>query len=146
VTARGTRIVVKRFLEIDHSGDVGIEAWGTGLEELYENATLGLFSLMASGKVERDVKRTLSVVSSSHEDLLVDWLSEVISTAAMRGEVYSSVDLKFKAPFQLDGTIYGEPVDSTRHELRFEVKAATYHGLAFGRLNRGYHARVIFDL
>lgn len=136
----------KRFMETDHSGDVGVEAWGAGVEELYENATLGLFSLMVSGKVAKKVTRVLSVTSSSHEELLVDWLCEVIAAAATHGEVYSSVELTFTAPFRLAGAVYGEPVDPARHDLRFEVKAATYHSLVFEKVSGEYHARVIYDL
>lgn len=136
----------KRFGEIDHSGDVGMEAWGANLEELFENATLGLFSLMVRGEVGTGVERDLSVVSASYEDLLVDWLSEVIATAATRGEVYHSVELGRLTRYRAEGTIIGEPVDPGRHELRFEVKAATYHGLTLERTGDGYYARVVYDL
>ena len=39
----------KPFTEIDHSGDIGIEAHGADIGELLENATLGLFSLLCWG-------------------------------------------------------------------------------------------------
>lgn len=136
----------KRYVEIDHSGDVGIEAWGKTVEELVENVTLGLFSLLARGPVETGVKRELSVSSESREDLLVDWLSEVITAASTFGEVYGSVETRHSEPFELTGKIGGAPADSGRHELRFEVKAATYHGLVFECVEDGYHARIIFDL
>jgi SHS2 domain-containing protein len=138
--------VTKRFTEIDHSGDVGIEVWGASIEEVIENITLGLFSLMVRGTVGTDVRRELSVASRSQEDLLVDWLSEVIATAATHCEVYGSVELQVMGSHELTGVIRGEAVQPERHDLRFEVKAATYHGLLFERLERGYHALVIFDL
>jgi SHS2 domain-containing protein len=138
--------MVRRFAEIDHSGDVGIEAWGASTEELMENITLGLFSLMVRGTVGTGVERELSVTSSSQEDLLVDWLSEVIAAASTRGEVYGAVKIRCAGAHEATGVVSGEPLDPGRHELRFEVKAATYHGLVFERQERGYHARVIFDL
>lgn len=138
--------MTKRFTEIDHSGDVGIEAWGSSIEEVIENVTRGLFSLMVRGDVETEVRRELSVTSQSQEDLLVDWLSEVIATAATNREVYGTVELRCEGTCGLTGVICGESVEPERHDLRFEVKAATYHGLVFERLERGYHALVIFDL
>jgi SHS2 domain-containing protein len=68
-----------RFREFDHGGDIGIEAWGSDLAEMLENATAGLFGLAVRGRVGRTVERAIRVSSSSVEDLLVDWLGEVIS-------------------------------------------------------------------
>jgi SHS2 domain-containing protein len=44
------------------------------------------------------------------------------------------------------GVVRGEGVDVDRHALRFDVKAATYHGLVFRESASGCFARVIFDL
>ena len=44
------------------------------------------------------------------------------------------------------GRVWGEAVDEARHELRFDVKAATYHGLVNDVRDSVYYARVIFDL
>ena len=42
--------------------------------------------------------------------------------------------------------IRGERYDENRHELRLEVKAATYHGLHLEERGDDLVARVIFDL
>lgn len=140
----------KIFEEIDHGGDVGIEAWGGDTARVLENTTLGLFSLMVRGGVRVRVERNLAVSASSPEDLLVDWLSEVISTASTRGEVYGEVEIHSTGPNSAVGVVRGEPIDPGRHELRFDVKAATYHGLLFERAGAregaGHHVRVVFDL
>ena len=141
-----TRVMGKKFEEIDHSGDVGIEAFGRDEVEALENATYGLFSLMVHRAVTGHTERVLAVNSESDEDLVVDWLSEVISVASMHGEVYGGVELERTGPHSVRGVIRGEPVDASRHELRFDVKAATYHGLEFERSGAGCRVRVIFDL
>jgi SHS2 domain-containing protein len=136
--------------EIEHSGDVGIEAWGATQVELFENATRGLFALMSTdprpaGPREL-VERQIAVNASNVGDLLVDWLSEVILAASMHGEVYRDVSVESADETSARGVIRGERYDSTRHALRFDVKAATYHRLACERTADGYHARVVFDL
>ena len=136
----------KKFKEIDHSGDVGIEAWGSSETEALENATLGLFSLMVRGDVTARVERVLTVEAASDEDMVVDWLSEVITTASTNGEVYCGVRIERKGRHSVYGVIEGEPIAAGRHELRFDVKAATYHGLEFERTGEGCRVRVIFDL
>ena len=136
----------KKFKEIDHSGDVGIEALGGDEAEALENATLGLFSLMARRGVSARVERVLAVDAVSDEDMVVDWLSEVITTASTRGEVYCEVRIERTGPHSVRGVIGGESIEAGRHELRFDVKAATYHGLEFERTGEGWRVRVIFDL
>jgi SHS2 domain-containing protein len=136
----------RTYCEFDHSGDVGIEAWGDTHEKLFENATLGLLSLMATGPVGVVIRRELRVTSDRPSDLLVDWLSEIISTGAAHGEIYSGVRVDTIGERSAHGTVVGASVDPSRHDLRFDVKAATYHGLLYEQTRTGYHARVIFDL
>jgi SHS2 domain-containing protein len=134
------------FKEFDHSGDIGIEAWGVSLDELLRNATLGLLSLLHWNPVEPRVERRLRVSSPTAEDLLVDWLGEVISMAGAYGELYSEVDVVRSGEWHAEGILRGERVDPEKHALRFEVKAATYHGLTVEKKGEHYHSRVIFDL
>jgi SHS2 domain-containing protein len=146
--ARGAtvRAMDKKFEEIDHSGDVGIEAFGLDGAEALENATYGLFSLMVYRGVSAKLERVLTVDAGSDEDMVVDWLSEVISAASMNGELYCGVQIERTGPHSVRGVVRGELIDASRHELRFEVKAATYHGLEFERTSGGCRVRVIFDL
>lgn len=137
---------MKPFNEIDHSGDIGIEVRGADIESLLSNAARGLFGLLARNRVGRAVSRRVTVRSESYEDLLVDWLSELISCAASHGEVYGDVSVEALGPYFIEATLYGEPVDAVKHDLRFEVKAATYHSLRLEKIREGYFARVIFDL
>ncbi len=137
-----------RFIEIDHSGDVGIEARGSDAAAALENVTRGLFSLMVRDvdKVAPRVERTIAVDASDDGDMVVDWLSEVITAASTRGEVYRTVEIRRTGPHSVRGVLRGEPIDEARHALRFEVKAATYHGLAIESRDGGCRIRVIFDL
>jgi SHS2 domain-containing protein len=132
--------------EIDHSGDVGIEAWGLSRAELLAQATRGLLALMTWSGVEPVVARRLAVRSAGPADLLVDWLAQVILTAATHGELYGDVAMEHADEYSAAGVLRGSAFDATRHALRFDVKAATYHGLVFEETERGFHARVIFDL
>ena len=137
------------FREIDHSGDIGIEARGDSLAELVENVSRGLFGLMCHGKVGGEVTRRLSVTSASREDLIVDWLSDIIAAASASGEVYGDIKVEIvgEGPegCSLTGVLRGERV-TPGHDLRFDVKAATYHGLELREDARGIGVRVIFDL
>ncbi len=134
------------FSEIDHSGDVGLEMWGATLPDLLENATRGLCTLMTWSTVGRVSSRRIEVQATNPQDLLVDWLSAVILSAATHAELYTAADVTVSDEGVASGVLRGEPLDPSRHALRFDVKAATYHGIVLEQTPVGYHARIVFDL
>jgi SHS2 domain-containing protein len=134
------------FTEIDHSGDVGIEAGGRDLRELLTHLTLGLFSLLYRDEVKPVRERIIRVTADSPEDLVVDWLGEVIALGGVHGEFYGSVEIREIAGNSASGVLRGETIDVLRHQPRFDVKAATYHALVVTQEKSGLRARVIFDL
>ena len=135
----------RSFAEIDHSGDVGIEAWGTDIHELFANATRGLFALRHRGPVRAVMERKIRVEANTLEDLLVDWLNEVIAVGGANGEFYADVVVHVGEGWA-EGTLRGEGAEPERHAPRFDVKAATYHDLSVDRTDGEFRARVIFDL
>jgi SHS2 domain-containing protein len=136
----------RQFTEFDHSGDIGIEARGKSLEDVLVHMTYGLFSLMHRGSVGEEIERRVRIQSNSSEELLVDWLSEVLSLSAVHGELYGTVTAEKMGEHFIEGILRGERLNPARHELRFEVKAATYHGLRLDKRGDEWVARVIFDL
>jgi SHS2 domain-containing protein len=101
---------------------------------------------MTFSAVEPVRERRIEVQAESREDLLVDWLSAVILASATHGEIYAAAEVVVSEDVVASGVLFGEPLDSARHALRFDVKAATYHELLMEESDRGYHARIIFDL
>lgn len=132
--------------ELDHSGDVGLEVWGATRAELLENATRGLCGLMTWSPVEPVLSRPVEVHAATLADLVVDWLSAVILSAATHAELYARATVETAEEGTAKGTLHGAPLDPARHELRFDVKAATYHDIRVEHTPSGYRARVIFDL
>ena len=80
------------------------------------------------------------------EDLLVDWLCEVIAVGATHGEAYGTVEITRAGEFFAEGILRGEPIEPVKHDLRFDVKAATYHDLSLDQTTEEMRARVVFDL
>ncbi len=134
------------FVEVDHSGDIGIEAKGKDLAALIKNLTRGLFSLMYRGGVCAEIERRICVESNSAEELIIDWLSEVLAVSDIHGELYESVQIEKAGDYYIEGILEGEKLDPKKHDLRFHVKAATYHGLRIKKHGGVLRARVIFDL
>jgi SHS2 domain-containing protein len=134
------------FTEFDHSGDIGIEAHGKTLEDVLIHLTQGLFNLMHRGTVGEGIERRVRIQSSSAEDLLIDWLSEVLSLSGVHGELYGAVTVKKIGEHFIEAVLAGQKLNPVKHDLRFEVKAATYHGFHLEERGDDLVARVIFDL
>jgi SHS2 domain-containing protein len=134
------------FEEIDYSGDIGIEAWGDAQTDVIAHATRALMGLMCFSRVAPVVARAIRVDAAAPGDVLVEWLSAVILCAATHGEVYGEVSVAFADDHSAAGVVRGEAVDPARHELRFDVKGATYHALRYERAGGRWSARVILDL
>jgi SHS2 domain-containing protein len=101
---------------------------------------------MTWSRVAPEVTRRIEVAGAGPADVLVDWLSAVILSAAAHGEVYGEVEVEGADEASAAGVVRGARFDPARHELRFDVKAATYHRLVCEEIAGGFHARVIFDL
>jgi SHS2 domain-containing protein len=132
--------------EVEYSGDVALEVWGRDRAELLANATRGLCGLMTWSRVEPGSSRRIEVRAPDLTALLVDWLSAVILAAATHAELYADAAMDDVTDVHAAGALRAAPLDVARHELRFDVKAATYHDVLVEKTADGYRARVVFDL
>ncbi|MBI1821171.1 MAG: archease [Nitrospirae bacterium] len=140
------------FKIIDTTADIGLIAFGTSLMALFENAGKGLFSLIADlNRVEP--RFTYPVHSKASglkvqdpEGLLVEWLNELIyihQTRNVLGKICHLTSIEL----ELRGYFLGEPIDWSKHELKFDIKAATFHRLYIKKTASSlYEGQVIFDI
>jgi len=138
-----------RVETFDHTADLGLRIMGDDLADLFRTAAAGLFDVIVANRDEVQVVETEPVCleAESTEDLLVDWLNELIFRCETRHRLYGRFDLVIDdSGHRLDGTIGGEPIDRGRHLLDHEVKAATRHGLSVRPENGGWAAEVILDI
>lgn len=136
-----------RFEVLDISGDVGIRAFGSSLEELFINSASGMYNLITNTeKVER--KRNIDIQLQSHslDGLLVSWLNELIFQFDTYGFIGRDVKIKELSEYKLKASLSGEDFDETRHEKRLLVKAATYHQLRIEKVGGEWKAEIIFDI
>ena len=88
---------------------------------------------------------TFQLPGSNREELLHDWLSELLYTFYARRLVLAEFRVQV-GPTGLSATARGEPIDPSRHEIGGEVKAITWHGLKVEQLADGWQAEVIVDV
>lgn len=144
-----------RFLEDIAIADVAFEAYGRDLPELFENCASALSETQVElVSVERKVDRRLSLVSEDREQLLFDFLNELIflkdteQFLAKRCTVtiQPSKHLAILDKYQLRSECWGETVDVNRHNFRVDVKAVTMHKFGIMKTQDGYKATVVLDV
>ena len=136
------------FRELENiTADLGIEAWGLGLEDAFVSTVHGLASLISdlSGG-DQPLTRKIRIQAGSLPSLLVQLLNEIIyledTESFLPGKI---THLKIRNN-HLDATLTGAIFDPEIHTLNAHIKAATYHGLEIVEEGDEVRVKVIFDV
>ncbi len=138
----------KPYEIFDHTADIGIIVRGKGLEELFEKAAYGMFDIMVNLENVYPIgKYKVDISSPTIEDLLVDYLSELLYVFSVEFFIMCDFNVKIRErdnDYVLHGIALGEPYNKKKHEIKEEIKAVTYHDLEVN-LKKGF-AKIIFDI
>ncbi len=138
---------MKTYELIDHTADVGIKAYGKTLPEAFENAAKGMFDIITdSSEIESVGQYNIELEAPDLEQLLVDWLSELLFLNSAKNLVFGffKIDLDEKNK-KLTAKVFGEKFDLSKHKIGAEIKAVTYHMLEVKK-KKPYHVQVLFDI
>ena len=137
----------KDFDVIEHTADIGIAAYGADLKQVFANAARGLFSLITELDAisEKNIYH-IQVTAPDREALLLQWLNELIYRFEVKEMLFHRFTINTLTNTELKATGYGEKIDLAKHELKIQVKAATFHMLKIEQNNDGWEAQVIFDV
>ncbi|MBW2063638.1 MAG: archease [Deltaproteobacteria bacterium] len=137
----------KKYTVLDHTADLGIEVYGSDLQDLFRNAALALMDLMIKGESkDRAMSKDISVPAQDLSDLMVRWLGEILYLFEGDGLVVKDITITGMDSFTIDALVYVTPFDPKSHEILCEIKAVTYHQIQVGNLGDRWEARIIFDL
>lgn len=132
---------------IDHTADVGVAIQGTSLREVFEKAAYALFDLQVGLEgVQAIESRTIQVEATDLEDALVRWLQRLLVLMDIENMVFCQFHVTQVHPTGVCATAWGEKLDPTRHELKGQIKAVTYHELEIKETTEGWRAQIIFDV
>ncbi len=140
------------FAIVEHTADVGLRIWAPTLEGLFDQAALGMVSLLTDpAKVRPGRTEEVAVDGADLEETLIAWLQEILYRFEVKRFVPARIEIQEVTPRRVRARIEGESLDRTRHEVRMDIKAATYHDLAVRREQEtdGSHrwsTTVIFDI
>ena len=133
-----------RYILIDHTADMMVKAFGKTLEECFANAAYALFDqtvdLSGIGTSEETDVRVSGI---DDEDRLYSFLSEMLFIE----DADNLILREFEVSFEGDDVVCharGETLDRSRHRIRSEIKAVTYHMMEVDRETPS--VTVLFDV
>jgi SHS2 domain-containing protein len=138
---------MKTYELVDHTADVGVKAYGKTLSEAFENAAKGMFDIITdSSEIESIGQYDIELEAPDLEQLIVDWLSELLYLNTARNQVFGffKVELDEKKK-KLSAKIFGEKFAIPKHKIGTEIKAVTYHMLEVSK-KKPFHVQVLFDI
>ena len=131
----------------EHTADLGIRVASDSFVGLLTEAAVGLTSVLVDDPASVRSTRQIDVEipGNDPEDLLVDWLAELLWRFSAEHMLFSRFEI-IQHDDHISAHIRGETFDGTRHRLDTEVKAITYHRLKVEHDTQGWRAEVIVDL
>ena len=136
---------MQKYEFLEHTADVAFRACGKDVDELFEHAAEALESVMIClDDVAYESSRVITLTSGSFEDLLYDWLSELLVVFELDLFAVRRCRVKIK-DLSLYAKCFGEKIDPSKHRLKEEVKAVTYHELEITK-NAYFQAQVTLDV
>ncbi len=137
------------FLDDIATADVAIESRGDTLEELFTASAMATFEVMAdTSGIQPEIKKVLHLENSEIDGLLFDWLAELIYLKDSEYMLFGKYDMKItkNTNYQLDAEIFGEEINQSKHDLRCDVKAITFHLFEVYEKDSKWISRFILDI
>lgn len=141
----------KKYEYLYHIADAKFRAYGSTMEEAFENAALAMFNVMVNtSRLEAKELRKIEITSPDIKMLLAEWLSELLYLFEVDGIVFCEFKMErieqTGEGFSLTGKAWGEPIDLSRHRFDAQVKAVTLHELEVEQDDRGaFRVQVVVD-
>jgi SHS2 domain-containing protein len=137
-----------RYEPFEHTAEAGIIARGATLAEAFGHAAEGMYALMLElDSVQEREHRDITLEAAGHEQLLVDWLLELLFLTETQDLVFRRFEVRELSETHLAASAFGEPFDRKQHHSHnVMVKAVTRHMLEIERENDRYRIQVLFDV
>lgn len=133
----------ERFEEVAHTADWSLRVRGATLDELLQNAALGMQTLAGAHPAQGPGRMArIRVEAPDAEGLLVAWLEEVLFRIEARQVCIQDAVVRTREGRRLAARLREVPLAS----LARQIKAVTYHNLAVEQTTDGLVATVTFDV
>jgi SHS2 domain-containing protein len=134
------------YEELQHTADVKVRVKARSIEELFAESVRALMEVMyVTCTTGDEVVRELDVTADGEEELIHDFLSEVLYASEVDNIVFCSALVNIEG-FRVHGILHGEYFSPDRHLGGPEVKGISYNDLRLFSEGEFYVLEVIFDV
>lgn len=132
---------------IDHTADLGIAFTGKTRGNLFKKAALALTDLLTdTSRLHAEYTETLSITGLDIEDLLINWLREILYLWNGKRVFAVDIDISDISDITITACISLAVYDPNHHKIHREIKAVTYHQAEVVEKGGQWSAQVIFDV
>jgi SHS2 domain-containing protein len=137
-----------KFIEDIAIADIAFEVTAPTLSRLFEDAGMAASDIMVDPKnIKPKMKKTIKLSADSLENLMYDFLSELVYLKDTKGMLFGKYSVKVdEKKNSLVVVASGEKIDRKRHSLRNDLKAITMHMFVIERREKGWYTRVVVDI
>lgn len=146
----------KKFEVLEDAADLRLKVFGSSAKELFKNALYALGYTQKPEVVEqsavgriigtirgRRISEDFLIESMDYNTLLVDFLSDVLSSSDSQNAVFFDVKFTAFSENKVEGKIYGIKVD----DFTEDIKAVTYHEIDIREVEPGkWESSLVFDI
>jgi SHS2 domain-containing protein len=137
---------------LEHTADVGVRAWGPTPESAFSMAAFGMFEIIldidprgwhgegTEAAIQADAR------AATWDDLLVNWLAELVYLFDVEGIVPRRIDFTQCEPENCSATLTGSLMSDPAATEGTAIKAVTYHQLQLQITPTRTELQVIFDI
>ena len=132
---------------IDHTADFGIHVFGADEKELFHNAAMAMFDLIAESEGLQGLKAIpIQISGLDWPDLMVNWLRELLYLWNGQARLIQSVEIDSIFELGIVAVAKCDTYSPEIHLLKNEIKAVTYHQIQVEKKDHAWEAKIIFDV
>jgi SHS2 domain-containing protein len=140
----GVKSSGKRYRFMHHEADTALAVYGDTYEEVFTNGAHGIFTVINDlRRVRKRDRREFFIPEGP--DALIHLLNELLFLWDTGRFIPREVKVT-RTRTGLRAVAEGETFDPSRHRIKKEVKAVTYHQFSFEKTAKGYEARLVLDI
>lgn len=137
----------KKYRIIRKSSELSIRLSGDSLPGILADAGSALFDLLVDmTSVEARESVTLEVEGLDNDDLMVNWMRELLYEYQVSGYMLKEFDIHESGEFFVRCEARGEKFDPDRHEERETIGAVDERLSHLGKMGTQWTAQVSFEL
>ncbi len=115
------------YEELDHTADIRLRVRSPSPDSLFAETALAMMKIVYGESRPGEIRRTIELSAGNTENLLLDFLSEVLFLSEVEFIVFSSATVHIKGN-SLKALVTGELFDPERHRGGTEIKGISVLG------------------